>query len=242
MNPADCTGTDRLASPGPARRQPCPAERERESGAESPPAGGAGVEGVGRGGASPARPAPSELSVSGSRREEVPCPAGARAGRPAQRETAHPARTEPAALGTRSSAAAAAALGEPASAAAARVQVNRGRESRCPCRRRRALRGPPRPGVFGAGSPAAAGPVPLPLPRLPRTPLRPKAARAPQRPPLLQPAAEPGGERRAGGVLVSSPCRPPCGLGGASQGAPPWSSPGEQKAGGGEARTPRATS
>lgn len=147
VNPADCTGTDRLASPGPARRQPCPTERERESGAEGPPAGGAsveGVEGVGQGGASPARPAPSELSVSGSRREEVPGPAGARAGRPAQRETAHPARAEPAALGTRSSAAAAAP------------------GSRCRARRARFRRRRARVQVNGAGVALPRSPPPRP--------------------------------------------------------------------------------
>lgn len=38
--------------------------------------------------------------------------------------------------------------------------------------------------------------------------------------------------------MVSSPCCPPCGLGGASQCAPPRSCPGQQKASGGEIRTP----
>ena len=38
--------------------------------------------------------------------------------------------------------------------------------------------------------------------------------------------------------MVSSPCRPPRGLGGASQCAPPRSGPGRQKASGGEIRTP----
>lgn len=91
---------------GPA--PPPPYESGNRGRAEGPPAGGA--QGVGRGGRGPGagrapQPGCSEgaVSVRLAEREEVLGPRGARAKRPAQRETAHPARAGPAALRSGSS-------------------------------------------------------------------------------------------------------------------------------------------
>lgn len=103
------------------------------------------------GGASPADwVLPGAVSVRLGEREEVLAPGGAGAERPAQRETAHPARAAPAAL--RSRPGAAAALGGSRAAAAERVQVQRKGVSSSPAAASAPLRN------SSAAPAAAAGP------------------------------------------------------------------------------------
>lgn len=171
-----------------------------------------------RGGASPRLGAPRELSVAGWGKE-VLGPGGARAERPAQRETAHPARPGPPPSGNARA---------PAPPPLSRTQFRRG--SRRAGKRKgggggggqcapdRRLRAPPQPSPprgLGLWSRGAAVVLLPPQPTLSppnlgllRAPRRPKAARAPQRPPpAAAPLAEPRGEGRgeSRGVITLSP-------------------------------------